>query len=61
VVRVARKYQPAGVALLDLIQPGNLGLMQAVERYDPAKGYRFATLATWWIRHSIQRAIGRQS
>ena len=61
VVRIARKYQPAGVPLLDLIQEGNLGLMQAVEGYDPAKGYRFATFAAWWIRHRIQRAIGRQS
>jgi hypothetical protein len=59
VVNVARKYQPVGVPLLDLIQEGNLGLMRAVERYDPAKGYRFATFATWWIRHSIQRAVGR--
>ena len=56
---IARGYQASGVPMLDLIQEGNLGLMQAVERYDPTKGYRFTTFATWWIRNYIQRAAGR--
>jgi RNA polymerase primary sigma factor len=57
VVSEARRNQRSGVALADLIQDGNLGLLTAVDRYDVARGFRFATYATWWIRHAIQRAI----
>jgi hypothetical protein len=59
VVTIARGYHASGLPMLDLIQEGNLGLMQAVPRYDPTKGYRFTTFATWWIRNYIQRAAGR--
>jgi len=57
VVAIAEKYAGSGVRLLDLIQEGNVGLMQAIEKYDPAKGFRFPTYATWWIRQAIQRVI----
>jgi hypothetical protein len=59
VVSVARQFQTSGMSLLDLIQEGNFGLMNAVEHYDPAKGYRFTAYATWWVRRYIQRAVGR--
>ena len=61
VVKVARHYANRGVALLDLIEEGNLGLMHALEKYDPELGYRFSTYATWWIRQNIERAIMNQS
>ncbi len=57
VVSVARRYQHGGLALTDLVQEGNLGLIKAVSRFDYRRGFRFSTYATWWIRHSIGRAI----
>lgn len=57
VVSMARRYQRGGLPLADLIQEGNLGLLKAVERFDYKRGFRFSTYASWWIRHSIGRAI----
>jgi len=61
VVSIARNFQNRGVTFLDLIEEGNLGMIHALERFEPERGFRFSTYATWWIRHAIDRALAAQA
>jgi len=60
VVNIAKRYTYTGVPMLDLIEEGNIGLMKAVKKYDPSRGYRFSTYAAWWIKQYVMRAIANQ-
>jgi RNA polymerase primary sigma factor len=61
VIKMAKQYTNRGVSFMDLVQEGNNGLMQAVEKFDPEKGFRFTTYASWWIKQSLVRAVANQS
>ena len=60
VINIAKRYMRLGTPFLDLIEEGNLGLMKAVTKYDPDRGYRFSTYAAWWIKQYITRAVANQ-
>jgi RNA polymerase primary sigma factor len=60
VISIARRYQNLGLPLLDLIQEGNIGLLRAIDRFEPARGLRLSTYATWWVRQAINRAVANQ-
>jgi RNA polymerase primary sigma factor len=60
VVRIAREYEEVGLPLLDLVSEGNLGVLKAVERFDPTKGAEFPACILWWVRQSIKRAVAEQ-
>lgn len=61
VIKIAREYEHLGLPLLDLVNEGNMGLMKAVEKFDPSKGGKFSTYSSWWIRQSVRRAVTNQS
>merc|ERR1711916_368182 len=61
VVRIAREYEGYGLPLLDLINEGSLGLIRAVDKFDPAKGAKFSTYSSWWIKQSIRRSLSNQA
>jgi len=61
VINIARRYQNLGLPLMDLIQEGNIGLLRAIDRFEPARGFRLSTYATWWVRQAINRAVANQA
>jgi RNA polymerase primary sigma factor len=61
IISIAKRYQNLGLPLMDLIQEGNIGLMRAIDRFEPSRGLRLSTYATWWVRQAINRAVANQS